>query len=295
MLNHDYLPAHGGRVVSVFPPICADGACDVTLADLTIDGAGDPEHLGGCRGGGVYLLRTHRALIDDVEVRDFNGDAVSFQQCTDVAVRNCELRHNAGGGIHPGSGSVRYRLSGNRVHHNGRDGIFYCLRTTHSDCEGNLIHHNGGAGISIGERDTDHSIAGNRISENGRPGLAFRPVQYHGGDRIAISGNVLAGNGGDAEVVIAPRIRDVALGGNRFECVGRPALAVGEGCERIHLSGDSADGRPLVREDVSDPAGRATWGGRAEPLRAGLRFATDRHTRHLAYHLPPDMPPFLSS
>jgi hypothetical protein len=294
MLNHDYVPAQGGRVVSVFPLVCADGACDVALGNLTIDGGSDPEHLGGCRGGGVYLLRTHRALVDNVEVRDFNGDAVSFQQCTDIAVRGCELRHNAGGGIHPGSGSVRYRLSGNHLHHNGRDGIFYCLRTTHSDCELNTIHHNGGAGISVGERDTDHAITGNRVHENGGPGLLFRPVQYHGGDRVAISGNAFTANGGPAEVVIAPGIRDVTVCDNLFEREGAPALAVGEGSERIHLSGNSLNGQQLARDDVSDPAGCAAWSARSDPLPVGLRSAAAADTRHLAYRLPPDLPPFLA-
>jgi hypothetical protein len=290
-LHHDYVPVQGARVVNVFPLVCSDSVRDVAVADLTIDGAGDPERLGGCRGGGIHLLRTHGAAVENVEVVHYNGDALSFQQCTDVIVRGCELHHNAGGGIHPGSGSVRYRLVANHVHDNGGDGIFYCLRTTHSDCESNAIHGNGGAGISIGERDTDHAIRGNDVRRNGGPGIAFRPVQYHGGDRVAIAENTLADNGGEAEVVIAPGIRDVTLSGNRFERDVGPAVAVGEGTEGVRLSGNVFNGEPLAPEGVRDSAACASWEEPSPASKVGARCASPDTTRHLGCRLPAALPP----
>jgi hypothetical protein len=292
MLNHDYVPADGARVVSVFPLICADAAEDVGIADLVIDGASDPEHLGGCRGGGVFLLRTHGATVEGVEVTNYNGDAVSFQQCTDVVVRGCDLHDNTGGGIHPGSGSVRYLLSGNRVHDNGADGVFYCLRTTHSLCEGNEIRGNARVGISIGERDTDHIISANEIRGNGGAGVLFRDVRYHGGDRVRLEGNRIGGNGSGAEaqVVIAPGIRDVTLQANSFEAMAGHALRIGEGVARIHVAANTCDGRPLAYDDVDDASGCVVWAEPGSPLDMGPTAATAAHTRHLAFDLPSEPP-----
>ena len=290
MLNHDYVPSSGGRVVSVFPLVSGYDVEDVRVADLVLDGADDPETITGCRGSGVFLLGAHGATVERVEVRNYNGDAVSFQQCTDVEVRECNLHHNAGGGIHPGSGSVRYVLSGNVVHDNGRDGVFYCLRTTHSLCEGNTIRDNGGAGISIGERDTDHLIRANDVSGSGGPAVVFRRVQFHGGDRVVLEANTFAGNGGDADVVVAPGIRDVTIRGNRSERPAGPAVAIGGGTRGIHLVGNTLNGHDLTAESVSDPDGVASWDERPASLRVGPEAAGPDDTRHLAYPLPASPP-----
>ncbi|MCK4375127.1 MAG: right-handed parallel beta-helix repeat-containing protein, partial [Candidatus Brocadiae bacterium] len=205
MLNHDYHPARGGRIVSVFPLVCSEGVENVALRNLTLDGGNDAVYMNGCRGGGVFLLRTHAATIEGVEVLNYNGDAVSFQQCSDILVQNSHLHHNEGCGLHPGSGSVRYVMSHNHIHHNGGDGIFYCLRTTYSRCESNEIHDNGRAGISIGERDTDHMVRSNEIYQNGGPGVLFRKAHFIGGDRVVLHGNAFRRNcqrSGEAEIVV---------------------------------------------------------------------------------------------
>jgi hypothetical protein len=54
------------------------------------------------------------------------------------------------------------------------------------------------------------------------------------------------------------------------------------------------NGQQLARDDVSDPAGCAAWSARSDPLPVGLRSAAAADTRHLAYRLPPDLPPFLA-
>ncbi|MCS7060501.1 MAG: right-handed parallel beta-helix repeat-containing protein [Anaerolineae bacterium] len=271
MLNHDYNPTRRGRVTTLFPIVDAVGVEDVVLENLVIDGNPDEtQPLNGCRGGGVFLLRARRARLENVEVRHFNGDAISFQQCVDVIVRGCRAHHNAGGGIHPGSGSVRYLLQGNHVHDNGGCGVFYCLRTTHSVCEDNRLERNGEAGISIGERDTDHWIRSNVIADNSGYGIAFRPPLAHGGDRVRIEGNTLAGNARHiappalpAEIHIPAGLRDILITANTFEPTpGSRALLIDTACAGIGVTGNRIHGRPQqdglpARADDFPPVGPA--------------------------------------
>jgi len=288
MLNHDYDPDQGGRVVSIFPLVAGQWVEDVAVLNLTLDGAGDPERMNGCRGAGVFLLQAHTATVEGVEVVNYNGDAVSFQQCTDVVVRGCRLHHNTGGGIHPGSGSVRYLIAGNHAHDNGGDGIFYCLRTTHSLCEGNRIEGNTGVGISLGERDTDHLIRGNDISGNGGPGVLFRPIHRNGADGIVLEGNRLAGNcrcEGSAEIAVAPGIRDVVLRGNNFAHLKGKAVEVGNGARGICLPGNTVEGRACAREDVAGARECASFSEPASPPCVGPAAACSELTRHLGVEL----------
>ena len=283
--NADYHGSREGHVVSVYPLVAGENVSNVALRDVTLDGRGEPARMNGCRGAGVYLLMAHTATLDGVTVRDYNGDSVSFQQCTDVVVRDCHLHHNAGGGIHPGSGSVRYLLEGNVVHDNGGDGIFYCLRTTHSLCRGNTICDNARNGISIGERDTDHILRANAIQGNGGAGILFREVRHHGGDRVRVEANRLIGNctdEGEAEVVIASRIRDVELLGNSFESVKEHPLAVGEDVSGVRAGLNTLDGRPYD----PDLPGVEPCEGAAGPLDVGPSAARPDSAWHLGVDLP---------
>jgi hypothetical protein len=186
---------------------------DASIGDLVLDGNVDEtrDH-DGCRAAGVYLLRSHRIGIKGVEIKNFRGDAISFQACTDVVVRDCELHHNSGIGIHPGSGSVRYVMAGNQIHDNGSHGIYYCLRSSHSDCHANRIEHNGDCGISVGERDSHHLIRDNAIVGNGRAGIEFRQFVYRGGNYVRMEGNRIGPNcrtKGDFELAITAGHHDL--------------------------------------------------------------------------------------
>ena len=271
MLNHDYWPAKRGRVTTVFPIVDMIGVEDVALENFTLDG--NPEEtqtLNGCRGGGVFLLMARRARLENVEVRHFNGDAISFQQCVDVIARGCHVHHNTGGGIHPGSGSVRYLLQRNHAHDNGGCGVFYCLRTTHSICEDNRLERNGAAGISIGERDTDHWIRNNVIADNAGYGVEFRPPIARGGDRVRIEGNTLASNARrvspsalPAEVRVPAGLRDILIAGNVIQPASDSrALLIDAGCSGLDVRGNQIDGSPQgdgfpVRKSDFPPVGPA--------------------------------------
>ena len=257
MFNHDYLAANGGVVTSIHPIVEGYHVHDAGIENIIIDGNVQETHkLNGCRGGGVFLINSHRIDIDTIEVRHFNGDAISFQQCTDSAVRKGNVHHNRGHGLHPGSGSVRYVFEDNSVEHNEGDGLFYCLRTTHSRCSGNRLTHNGQSGISIGERDTDHLIADNRIEHNGRHGITFRAPQAQSGDRVRIERNIIGPDSAAgepvAEIHIPTRLHDVLLADNDITpAAGAVALSVGAGCTHIIAPGNRVAQGPMSQQNIA--------------------------------------------
>ena len=290
MLNHDYHPDRNGCVSTLFPIVSAVGVRDVAIEGIAVDGnREESRRIDGCRGAGVYLILTQRARIQGVEVRHFNGDAVSFQQCTDVVVRGSSLHDNSGGGIHPGSGSVRYLIQENEARDNGGCGVFYCLRTSHSVCEGNRLERNGQAGISVGERDTDHLIRGNTVSSNKGPGIDFRSPHAHGGDRVSIEDNGFSGNdlgverGSErAEIRIAPGIEDIRISRNRFNPGEGRALRVEPEARRISFHDNTVDGR---EQRATDVAGDAVSLVPAEPaeLPVGPAALPAEGARHLGF------------
>jgi hypothetical protein len=253
-LSHDYLPHNNAYAATLFPLISGINVTFVVLENLVLDGnENETRTLNGCRGGGVFLLGSQRVAKKNLEVRQYNGDAISFQQCTDIEVRDCEIHHNTGSGLHPGSGSVRYVFENNNVHHNGTNGLFYCLRTTHSRCENNRFENNGGPGISVGERDTDHIVRGNVIAKNGAPGIHFRPALANGGDRVLVTQNTIGENcqsEGDAEIVIENGLRQIAITHNQIAAKNHPALKVAPDCEEIYFAENQINDQAQSQADL---------------------------------------------
>jgi hypothetical protein len=83
-----------------------------------------------------------------------NGDGISFQICHDVVVENCNCHDNSNLGLHPGSGSQRPVIRGNRLERNDL-GLFWCWGVKFGLAENNKIDANRRYGISIGHNDTD--------------------------------------------------------------------------------------------------------------------------------------------
>jgi hypothetical protein len=276
MFNHDYNATHNARVVSAFSLVEGCGIEDATLEGLTLDGSAAQETfmLNGCRGSGIFLLESHRIAIRDVEVRAYRGDAIGFQQSTDILV---------GQGLHPGSGTVRTIMQDSLLHDNGCCGIFYCLRTSHSICRRNVIRSNGQAGISVGERDTDHLIEDNTIVGNAWEGILFREALYVGGDRTVVTGNRIGPNGAKEprhEIAIERGVADVHVLGNTFTAAhGRP-LAVARGCRQVTFAGNTVDGRPQHPADVAGP-GRASLKRPRRLPRVGPSALPSDGARHL--------------
>ncbi|MCC7495741.1 MAG: right-handed parallel beta-helix repeat-containing protein [Fimbriimonadaceae bacterium] len=228
-LNHDYHPDQHAVVKTIYPVVNAAGVIGATLADLAVDGeSACNDELTGCRGGGVFLLQTRDVTLRGLHVRDYAGDAISFQQTRDTLVEDCLLERNRGHGLHPGSGSVRPVMRRVVARQNGRDGLFYCLRVTWSLTELCQFEDNAGVGISIGGRDTDHWIRRNQVRGNGRHGVWFRPgdaaIAAH---RCLLEENQIEANGraGVAgEVLVEGPVEQVHLVRNQIVAVERPEL-----------------------------------------------------------------------
>ena len=259
MLNHDYHVAKHARVISVYPIVDAEAAEDASLEDITIDGNCQEETfcLNGCRGGGIFAIRSARLAFRNVEIRHYRGDGLSFQQSIDVLLDRCHVHHNIGHGLHPGSGSVRYIMQDCRAHDNTGCGIFYCLRTTHSICRQNDLRANGQAGISVGERDTDHLIEGNTIADNGQEGILFRQPTRTSGDRTLIVANRIGPNGAKdrrSEIAIPAGLKEVHILDNTFAPGPAPALSVAPGCRRISFAGNKIGDRAAGDGDIAGAA-----------------------------------------
>lgn len=124
---------------SLFPLLTSENAADVVIENLTLDGNGkNNENLNGNYGGGIFLQDCNRLTIRKVEIRNDNGDGISFQVCHDVVVEDCHSHDNTDLGVHPRSGSQRPLIRNNRIERNNL-GLFWCWSVKFGLAEGNTI------------------------------------------------------------------------------------------------------------------------------------------------------------
>ncbi len=246
MLNHDYARVRNARVSTVFPVISGYYVRDASIQDISIDGnAGENIFIDGCRGGGIFLLQCHGINLLNISVRNYNGDGISFQQCTHLVIDGCEVRDNCGSGLHPGSGSAGVVMKNCRLINNRSDGVFYCLRVSFTLLENCEITGNDQDGVSIGARDTEHIIRKNKVSDNGRYGIYFRKAdEVMGGNRNLIETNIISENcrkSGKSEILIENINCDIWLRGNRIRCRRNSGYGIVAGrlCKRICVSDDN--------------------------------------------------------
>ena len=202
------------------------------IENLVLDGnRQQTAHLDGNYGGCIFLQDCSRFTIQEVEARNNHGDGISFQICHDVVVRNCYSHDNADLGVHPGSGSQRPVLIGNRLERNSQ-GLFWCWGVKFGLAEDNLIEGNRLYGVSIGHNDTDNVMRNNVIRNSGQFGVLFRH-EDRGLDfwpnRNVLEGNTIENSGGDDGVAIEVlgKVRDLRFTGNRITETRNPARRVG--------------------------------------------------------------------
>lgn len=173
-LIRDYDCEQNGMVTNAGSCVSVLNAQDVQISDLQIDGNKDKNDLlDGCNGGGIAIMKSKYVTVENVHVRDFNGEGITWQITENVTVKNCEISGCTNMGLHPGTGSPNSLIEGNNSHDN-RVGMFICWRVHHSTVKGNQFHNNTDYGISTGHKDTDVVFAENHIYENGRDGVYFR-------------------------------------------------------------------------------------------------------------------------
>jgi parallel beta-helix repeat protein len=193
----DYESGKKGEVSNTCSLIEAVECDNVRIASLTVDGNKETnELLDGCRSGGIYLHKSKKCIVENVQVQKFNGDGISWQITEDITVRNCEVTGCGNFGFHPGTGSVRTKLENCTSHDNGTDGIFICWRVQNGSFTGNSTFHNGRNGISIGHKDTDNIFTNNKIYENGEHGVYLRDeIEQNGAHRNTFHDNIVENNG----------------------------------------------------------------------------------------------------
>ncbi|MCX6255476.1 MAG: right-handed parallel beta-helix repeat-containing protein [Bacteroidia bacterium] len=196
-LIRDYTADKEGTVSNACSVISAVEAENVTISNLTIDGNRETnDALNGCRGGGIYLHKVHGAIVENVTVKKFNSDGISWQITEDVTVRNCEISGSANAGLHPGTGSPHTLIDGNNSHDNDNYGLFVCWRVRNGIVRNNLFVHNGKNGICTGHMDTDMLYEKNQISDNGSDGVNLRNESGPNAPHRSIFRNNLVENNG---------------------------------------------------------------------------------------------------
>jgi hypothetical protein len=144
------------------------GVEGVEVADLTLDGAGDPLALQG-----VYATSSSQLSIHDLTIRDlvkgegfgphaihFNGrnptreagqpgSGVTDSVIADCTIENIGLGASFGSGIRASWGSSRNRIEGNTIRNTGRGGIFGDNGSTDLVIRDNRVAGSGGEGLGI--------------------------------------------------------------------------------------------------------------------------------------------------
>jgi len=204
---------------SLFPLLTSEHTADVIIENITLDGNRDNcENFNGNYGGCIFLQDCNRYTFRGVTARNYNGDGISFQICHDVIVENCHSHDNKDLGVHPGSGSQRPIIRGNKLERNSQ-GIFWCWGVKYGLAEDNVIEGSTLYGVSIGHNDTDNVMRNNQIRNSGKFGILFRD-ENRGLDfwanRNVIENNVIENSGDDdgAGIEVTGETKDIRLVGN---------------------------------------------------------------------------------
>ncbi len=215
-LVRDYARSRNARVTSAFPVVGLWDADNVELSGLTIDGNGDSmEYLTGCRGGGIYLFECENVRISNCTVRNYDGDAISFQTTKHVTIEDCVCENNTGVGLHPGCGTEYATVRRARCRNNKGDGLFLCWRVKHCVFEDNQFSSNQRHGISIGMKDSDNEFRNNSVTANSKSGVFFRKQpQANGAHRNVFERNRVLDNG--VCIRIEGEHHDLVFRGNRL-------------------------------------------------------------------------------
>jgi len=218
-------------VSTLFPILSGENIADVVIEDVTLDGNKDNnENLDGNYAGCVFLQDCNRVTMRKVTARKYNGDGISWQICHDVVVEDCHSHDHAGLGLHPGSGSQRPVMRGNRLH--GNDiGLFFCWGVKSGVAEKNVIEDNRSYGISIEHRDTDNLIRDNDVLRSGKVGVLFRPERgkAFAPHRNRLEKNRVVDSGADSGIGIDVQgeTESITLEKNQLRETRKPSSRVG--------------------------------------------------------------------
>ncbi|MFM9966156.1 MAG: right-handed parallel beta-helix repeat-containing protein [Planctomycetaceae bacterium] len=245
-------------IATSFPLISGEFISDCLIENITLDGNREKnEHLDGNHSGCIFLQDCQQMTMRGVEARNNNGDGISWQICHDVVVENCHSHDNADLGLHPGSGSQRPLIRGNRIER-CNIGIFFCWGVKYGLAEKNTITDIRTASVSIGHRDTDNIVRDNVIKNSGVAGVLFRPERgaSFAGHRNRIERNEIINSGGDEGIGIDIQggTESIELIENRIVEQRSPAkrigIRLGAESKKIQLTDNRVEGVAQVVADL---------------------------------------------
>jgi len=224
-LIRDYRSDRNGLVSNASSVIEVIEAENVLISNLTADGnRAENFFADGCNSAGILVLKSKKVTVDNVHVKDFNGEGISWQITENVTIRNSEISGSGNTGMHPGTGSPFTVIENNNVHQNDNDGLFICWRVYHSTVTNNRFHKNGRFGICTGHKDTDVIFTGNHIFENESDGVHLRGErESNAPHRNTFVKNIIENNGtknGGYGFSINSPARDLVLKENIFRSTG---------------------------------------------------------------------------
>lgn len=237
-------------VETLFPLFSGENIANVTIENLVLDGnKANNTNLDGNYAGCVWLQDCIRITLRNLTARNYNGDGMSWQICHDVLAEGCHSHDHAGYGLHPGSGSQRTIIRGNRLIDNDL-GLFFCWGVRWGLAEKNIIEGNKRFGISIGHRDTDNVVRDNDIRASGEVGILFRkePEPAFQGNRNLIEKNRILGVTRDNGIGIDIQglTKSVTIIGNEIRETQEPGkrvgIRIGPEAEQITLDDNRIEG-----------------------------------------------------
>jgi len=196
-LIRDYRSDLDGKISNASSVIEIIKAENVFVKNLLVDGNRDENfRMDGCNGSGIYIFKSKNVTIDQVVVKDFNGEGISWQITENVSIKNSEISGSGNIGLHPGTGSPLTLIENNDVHDNDVDGLFICWRVHHSKVIGNRFYNNGRYGICTGHKDTDVIFEKNHVYNNDSDGINLRGESAaNAPHRNTFTGNIIENNG----------------------------------------------------------------------------------------------------
>lgn len=195
----------------------ADNLHDVTICDLVVEGANDPDpgsdpnsrrsYRGGSNRGGIILLGQHKGqmkniTLRNVTVRNCTYNGVSISGADNLNVNCCDFNEN-GASVVPGprlqhnlllthcSGIVIKDSRADTSPHGCGIALTNCTKATVSNCE---LARNAWFGVLVTE-SSDISISGNLIEANDHGGVMVQYL-YRGSENVSVSKNLIHYNNG---------------------------------------------------------------------------------------------------
>jgi hypothetical protein len=163
------------QIAANFSLLQCTNVADVVVENITLDGNKAHNEMldkGAFDDGSIRMDSCNRISVRGVTVRDFYCDGIVWGISHDVVVENCHLHDGVRLAVHPGSGSQRSIVRGNRVERSA-EGVYFCWGAQHGLYEKNVLE-DCGYGITIGHRDSDNLIRDNDIRRSGLAGIHFR-------------------------------------------------------------------------------------------------------------------------